>query len=180
MPGATTSQQGAHAKPATKHDGAHVLTIHHLMATDVVSCRPSDSLNRAAQLMWDHDIGAVPVVDEESKLVGILTDRDIAMAAYLRGRALSEITVESTMTRDVRTLGPGDSPHQAAMVMRHHLVRRLPIVDKGGMLVGILSLNDIARAYEPGRHGQIEADEVSETLRAICTPRKVKPESVTA
>jgi CBS domain-containing protein len=166
-----TSPTRATADPAAQPKGKHKVTIHHLLTTRVVSCSPADSLNRVAQLMWENDIGAIPVVEAHSNVVGMLTDRDIAMAAYLRGRPLAEITVESTMSREVHSLGPSDSPKQAAMMMREKQIRRLPIVDKDGVLVGMLSLNDLAKATESGKAGPIESAEVSETLRKICAPR---------
>jgi CBS domain-containing protein len=110
----------------------------------------------------------------------MLTDRDIAMAVYLRGQPLSQISAESTMSREVYSLKPSDSPHQAALVMRLHQIRRLPIVDDNGTLVGMLTLSDLARSTEPGPGGPIGPSEVSDTLRTIYAPRQIAANNVIA
>jgi len=68
-----------------------------LMTTGVKTCRVDDSVERAAQIMWEHDCGAVPVVDADERLVGIVTDRDVCMAAYTRGDSLQAIAVSGVM-----------------------------------------------------------------------------------
>src|SRR5215472_13332338 len=77
------------------------MDIERVMKHDVMACHPNDSLNRAAQLMWENACGCVPVVDEVGKPVGLITDRDICMAAYTQGRPLDAITVDASMARNV-------------------------------------------------------------------------------
>jgi CBS domain-containing protein len=115
------------------------------MTRNVATCHPSDSLNRAAQLMWEHDCGAVPVVDHGGKLVGMLTDRDICMAAYTRGRALGELSVSSAMSTLLHSCRPTDSLRSLMDAMATHQVRRVPVVTDEGQLLGIVSLADVAR-----------------------------------
>jgi CBS domain-containing protein len=115
-----------------------------IMHEHPVACAPADSLSRAAQIMWEHDCGAVPVVATEGSVIGIVTDRDICMAAYTRGQPLPAMTVESVMSRLVYTCSPEDSIGHAVRLMAHNRVRRLPVVENG-KLVGFLSLADIAR-----------------------------------
>jgi CBS-domain-containing membrane protein len=67
------------------------MNIEQLMTRDVESCHPDDSLDRAAQLMWDNDCGCVPVVDEKQRVHGIITDRDICMSAYTSGQSLKSL-----------------------------------------------------------------------------------------
>jgi CBS domain-containing protein len=115
------------------------------MTRSVVTCRADDRLNRAAQLMWEADCGAVPIVDDDGRLIGMLTDRDICMAAYTRGLPLAELSVTSAMSTALHSCKPGDSLRSLMDAMAKHQVRRVPVVDEAGQLVGIVSLADIAR-----------------------------------
>lgn len=116
------------------------------------TCHPSDSLNRAAQLMWENDCGCVPVVDHLDHVVGIITDRDICMGAYTQGQALSEISVSNVCTHDVKTCSQTDSIDKAEGLMVKHQVRRLPVTDADGHVVGVLSLSDLARHLQLVTH----------------------------
>lgn len=79
------------------------MDVKRLMKHKVRTCRPDDSLNEAAQIMWDEACGSVPVVDEHCRPVGFLTDRDICIAAYAQGRILLELKVESAMLQAMQT-----------------------------------------------------------------------------
>lgn len=140
-----------------------------------ITCRPEESLQRAAQLLWENDLGAVPVVDGEQKLVGILTDRDLCMAAFTRGSGLHGHSVASAMSKTVYTLAPKDSLAKAHALLRTHQIRRAPVVDTEGVLVGVLTLGDLA--LESSKLGKIKRRkagvEVAQTLAAIVTPRAV-------
>lgn len=152
------------------------MKVKELMTTDVKACSPHDTLNRAAQLMWENDCGAIPVVDQEMRVVGMITDRDVCMAAYTQGARLSESRVERSMSGDVRTCASGDDVGTAEQMMRVQQIRRLPVVDGDGQLVGILALGDIARQAErerasKNRKRQIKDVEIVETLGAISMPK---------
>lgn len=133
------------------------------------ACRASDTLNEAARLMWEFDCGAVPVVNDEGRLVGIITDRDICMAAYTRGQTLSDSTVESVMATHVTVVAPKDTLEAIIVLMKQRQVRRIPVVDEGH-LVGIVSLADIARHLET-ESGPVLALDLARTLKAISEPR---------
>jgi len=105
------------------HPQAHVASD--LMTQQVHHCRVTDRLDRVAAVMWNHDCGAVPVVGDGGRTIGMVTDRDICMAAYTRGQRVVQA------------------------VMRMHRIRRLPVIDIGGNLVGFLSLADIVRNARP-------------------------------
>lgn len=146
------------------------MKVEQLMQRAVQTCRAYDSLNRAAQIMWENDCGCVPVVDDAGHAIGMVTDRDACMAAYTRGRPLGEIDVGSVMAAMVHCCRPQDTLREAETIMRAMQVRRLPVVDNENRLVGILSLNDIA--LEAQRQGtatsrEIQDTEVSDTLGAI-------------
>src|SRR5262249_49131268 len=124
------------------------MRVNDLMTREVKACRPEDSLARAAKLMWDHDCGSVPVVEEDGRVVGMLTDRDICMAAFTTGQPLHEVSVEQTMSRDVVRCTAHDPVEVALLHMGRARVRRLPVVDSTGHLIGIFSLHDAARIAE--------------------------------
>lgn len=134
------------------------------------TCRPSDSLNEAARLMWELDCGAVPVVNDAGSLVGIITDRDLCMAVYTRGQSLAAFSVESAMATDVATAAPTDPLETIARLMRQRQVRRIPIVEHG-RLVGIVSLADIARHLESeDGFSAVLGLELSRTLASVSEP----------
>lgn len=151
------------------------MKVRDLMSADVKSCNVHDSLNRAAQIMWDNNCGCVPVVDVGRRVIGILTDRDICMAAYTQGTPLGTSAVGSAMATEVHSCQPDDTLAGALKLMRAHRVRRLPVVDDDGLLLGIISLNDIAREAERERAAklkkrQVKDTDIAQTLGAICTP----------
>lgn len=117
-----------------------------LMTQPVHVCSAEDSLARAAQLMWDFDCGAVPVVGGDESLCGIITDRDICMAAYTKGVAPRSIRVGDVMSRHVHSCAAEDSLERAIARMAEAQVRRLPVVDTDGRPIGMVSLADIARS----------------------------------
>lgn len=149
-----------------------------LMTRIVHACGPDDRLNEAAQIMWERDLGCVPVVDSDRKVVGMLTDRDISMAAYTQGRLLSEIRVGDVMSRRIHVCGPDEELELVEERMRAFRVRRLPVTDGKGTLLGLISLNDLAleaaREANAGR-AHIRFDGVGLTLATICQHRGAKP-----
>src|SRR5688500_8470642 len=118
--------------------------VHDAMRTRVYVCAPQDTLARAAQIMWEKDLGCLPVCEPGRKVVAMVTDRDISMAAFMQWKHLGETSVESAMSRGVCTCSPDDELGQAEDIMRANQVRRLPVVDANGVLVGLLSLGDVA------------------------------------
>lgn len=151
------------------------MKVEQLMVRNVRTCRQDDMLNIAAQAMWENDCGCVPVVsaDGTGAVVGMLTDRDICMAAYSQGKRLFEIPVTTAMAHKVIACRVGDEVKQVEHLMRENKIRRLPVVDAYGRLQGIISLNDVAREAERERlRGKEEGSvEVAQTLAEICEPR---------
>ena len=147
------------------------MNVGQLMTHGVKTCRPQDSLNTAAKLMWDNNCGSIGVVGDAG-VVGMLTDRDICMAAYTQGRPLSEVQVSSAMSKTLFSCGPEDSLARAEEIMQTNRIRRLPVIDADNHLVGILSLDDIAREAMRERKGkkrvEITAEEVCDTFATIC------------
>lgn len=147
------------------------MKIQKLMSAPAIHCQSTDTLNAAARLLWEHDCGALPVTDSEGKLVGIVTDRDICMAAYTTGRALADIPVVSTMTKQVHSCQAGEPIVVAERLMRDHQVRRIPVVDSENRPIGMLSLNDVARHAASSRKMDGAEHGLTETMAAICALR---------
>jgi CBS domain-containing protein len=147
------------------------MKVRDLMTGNVQSCRPETNLSSAAAIMWDADCGVLPVVDEDSRVFGLITDRDIAMAAATRGRHPSEIAVREVISGHVCAVSPDEDIQSALKAMRQSKVRRLPVTDNDGILQGILSLNDIVLRAEEARTSDITYEEVMNTYKAICEHR---------
>jgi CBS domain-containing protein len=148
--------------------------VEEIMSHPVFTCSVGDSLNEAARLMWERDVGAVPVVDDQGRVAGVITDRDICMAAYTQGLPLQAIPVASAMATEVFSCRPGDSIPAAEKIMRDKQVRRIPIVNGAGEPIGILTLNDLARKAESsgGRRMNGAGGEVLHTLAAVCASHR--------
>lgn len=156
------------------------MRVDELMTRPVATCTATDPLNRAAQIMWDQDCGCVPVIDENDRPIAMITDRDVCMAAYTRGKSLGDISVHEAMSRNVVACRADDSVSSAESMMRGQQIRRLPVVDDDGRIIGILSLNDIAthvHAKKPnvfsGRD-ELGSEAIASTLSAICTHASVQ------
>jgi CBS domain-containing protein len=126
--------------------------------------------------MWANDCGILPVV-EDGKLTGIITDRDICIALGTKNRRAAEVRVDEVASQDVQTCSPDADVHAALATMRRAKVRRLPVVDDG-KLEGILALNDIVEAVDR-KHGDIDYEDVMNTMKAICEHRTHKPAATT-
>ncbi|HYL97545.1 MAG TPA: CBS domain-containing protein [Blastocatellia bacterium] len=133
-------------------------------------CGAKTNLATAIELMWNGDCGILPVVDGANKVIGVITDRDIAVATGTRSLLASEIVTADVMTGEVFACLPDDDIHEALEVMRKHKVRRLPIVNFQGEIAGLLSLDDIATHAEPNGNLKPELSfaDLGATFRAIC------------
>lgn len=144
-----------------------------IMTRQVRSCGPADSLKVAAQIMWDCDCGVVPVLDATGRVVGMVTDRDICMAAHFRGQTLSEIPVGEIMSNQVFTCFPDQTVVEAERLMKDKQIRRVPVVDRERRLIGMLSLADLARtmrAQPPSSNHEYNLAAVGDTLAHIAEP----------
>lgn len=153
------------------------MKVEQLMTREVKVCRADDSVNRAAQLMWEYDCGFIPVISSngDGAVVGVVTDRDIAMATYTQGKAPIAIPITVAMSHEVIACHTADGISQAEALMRDHHVRRVPVLDQKERLVGVLSLNDIAREVQREaagtRRAEVTAEALADTLAEICRPR---------
>lgn len=151
------------------------MKIEKLMSTPVRCCSPEDDLSIPARIMWESDCGSVPVVDSESRIIGMITDRDICMAAYTQGRRLEDIQVRAVMSKSVHSCTSSEDVRRATALMRAKQIRRVPVLDANRRPVGMLSLGDLAReaANERSAHDrQMTLEEVAHTYVSVCTRRQ--------
>ena len=131
-----------------------------IMSDKVSSVSPGTTLQDVAQLLKSGDIGILPIVDEAGKLLGLITDRDIVVRAVADGADITKTPVGDIMTTESFTARPDDYAFEAVRTMGDKKVRRIPIVDDEGILVGIVSIADIALEME-------DEIEVAETIEEI-------------
>lgn len=140
------------------------------MTRKVHTVGPHDTLAAAASIMAEEDVGVVPVV-EGRRVVGILTDRDICLAAARTDRRLSQILVARVMGRAVQACLPDEPIADVEERMRRGQIRRMPVCDEDRLLLGIISINDIALASRNVRPDGVTREEVARTLAAISEHR---------
>jgi CBS domain-containing protein len=147
------------------------MNVEHLMNVPAITCNPDTSLEEVASLMWKNDIGFLPVVAKDTgQLVGIITDRDAVIGAFTQGKRLAELAADVSMARSVKTCRVGMQVEDAEQIMEMNQIHRLPVVDDEGRLVGVISLNDIARRAASDEIEILE-QEVAVALANICQPR---------
>lgn len=129
-------------------------TVRDAMTPSVRTASPSQSLAETAQLMKSDDVGSIPIV-EEGRLVGIVTDRDIAIRAVAEGVDPSAVTIADVASRALVTVEPDQDLDEALALMARHQVRRLPIVEEDGRLVGILAQADVALEAKEKKAGEL-------------------------
>ena len=136
-----------------------------LMTRDPACCTPDDPAQKAAELMSQHDCGAIPVVEDEQSrhLCGMITDRDIAVRGVARGRG-ADTRVSDLMTHDVECCSIDADVTEVERVMTERQVRRVPIIDADGELVGIIAQADLARSSD------VDEEEVGDVIERISKP----------
>jgi CBS domain-containing protein len=123
------------------------MRVNEVMTTNPVCAAAETPLARIALLMAENRCGAIPIVDD-GRVVGIITDRDITCRVVARGRNPLELMARDAMTYRVKTVRPDDRAETAERIIKHSHVRRLPVTDADGRLVGIVSVTDLERAVE--------------------------------
>lgn len=148
--------------------------VNEIMTRPVITCHGNATLDEVSRLMWDNDCGAVPVVNDAGVPIGIVTDRDIAMSAMLNHRPLWEIHA-ATVVQAQRLVccGQFDTVEDSLARMEQVGVRRLPVVDAEGKLVGIVSTADAVALTQSGgrkKEGRVSVDHLLGMLRKVATP----------
>ncbi len=150
------------------------MRIEEIMIRDVQCCGQDTNLAAAAKMMWDSDCGALPVLNVQGQVLGMITDRDICMATATRNKPPSEITVWETVSGKTYSCKMSDDVHTALDIMKRERVRRLPVVDEDGTLQGIVAINDFVLAAEEAkgkRTSGVSFDDVVWTMKAVSTHR---------
>jgi CBS domain-containing protein len=146
------------------------MNVKDFMTPHPLVCTEDTDLAAAARLMWDGDCGVLPVVDRGERVIGMITDRDIAMAMFMRNKPECNVTVGEVVSGPVHRCRPDDKLETPMAIMREYQVRRLPVTDREGRLEGILSLNDLVlKAGETP--AAVPASEILATLRAVSRHR---------
>ena len=160
------------------------MIVKEVMNHEVTTCSPETTLESAALMMWNGDCGTVAVVDDEKKVIGIITDRDICMAVALQHKAASEIQVQEIMSRHLFTCQPDNDIMNALKTMSFQKVRRLPVTNDNGQVEGIISIEDLIARAERGRRGiqvpELSYDDTMTTLKAICRSHRGEEATMSA
>ena len=150
------------------------MKVQDIMTSDVQCCGPDTNLTAAAKMMWDSDCGALPVLNVEGQVMGMITDRDICMAAATKNKPTSDVTVWETARGTAYTCHMSDDVHTALDIMKREKVRRLPVVDEDGVLQGIVAMNDfvlLAGESKGAKAPAVSYEDVVRTLKAISAHR---------
>jgi CBS domain-containing protein len=144
-----------------------IMRVRQIMTPDPARCTPDTSAQKAAVLMRDNDCGSIPVVEStaSNRLIGTVTDRDLAIRGLAQGKG-PDTLVRDLMTPDPVSCVPDDEIEDLRQVMVQQMVRRVPVVDEDGALVGIVAQADIAR-----EEGAASDREVGRIVEAISEPR---------
>jgi CBS domain-containing protein len=142
------------------------MNVQSVMEKNVKFLGLQDSLAEVARVMGENDCGAVPIVDGERRVVGMVTDRDICLAMATADRLPSKIPVRQVMSRKLFFCGPGDDVADALQTMQKKKVRRLPVIAEDGKLTGILSMDDVILHTE-SRKGKVAEIGYGDAVRAL-------------
>jgi CBS domain-containing protein len=137
-----------------------------LMTADPTCCAPEDTIQQVAQLMRDHDCGCIPVVEnkESKRLVGVVTDRDIAIRCTAEGKG-PQTKIKDVLSRNAKSCGPDDDVDAVERIMSREQVRRVPVVDQRGSCVGMIAQADLAL-----NHRAASESEVGKVVERISEP----------
>lgn len=161
-----------------KHDEAWTLDtpandfmkVKDVMKTDVGFCSTEDSLMKTAELMRHRDCGVVPVVDEENRVVGMLTDRDLCLAVVARNRKASDVKTKDLIKGEAIVCSPDDKLEDALGKLRKNQIKRLAVIGADGELVGIISVSDILSGVRKDKNLK---KKIYATLKTIGKPRPI-------
>lgn len=146
------------------------MKVKEIMTQAAVCCGPETNLGRAVELLWERNVGMLPVVSNDGKLIGIVTDRDLCIAMGTRNRLPGDLTVGEVAVRKVFTCKPDDDVHEALGIMSTKQIRRLPVVNNDGVPQGILSMDDLVVHSEVGKlRGacELSSEEVTQSLKKV-------------
>ena len=141
------------------------MRVEDVMIRNVKYCSPEMNLAAVAEILWKAGCGTLPVV-ENDRVIGMITDRDIAVALGTRNAKAADVIVRNVSLPKLFSTSPGEDIHTALRTMGAQKVRRLPVLDSAGALQGILCLDDVILFAEP--RGELAYADVVVTLQSIC------------
>jgi CBS domain-containing protein len=143
------------------------MNAHEIMTRDPACCTPDDTVRQAASLMQEHDCGCIPVIDDGRRLIGVITDRDLACRCLAAGLG-PETSVAEVMSLSPSCCAPDDDVQYVERIMEERQVRRVPVIDQRGACVGMVSQADVVRAAE--RSAQVSDREVARLVERVSAP----------
>jgi CBS domain-containing protein len=146
------------------------MKVREVMTQSAVCCKPNTNVGAAVELLWVRNCGMLPVVGNDQKLLGVVTDRDICIAMGTRNRLPADLTVGEIATQKVFTCRPDDEIHEALQTMAEKQVRRLPVVNKEGVPQGMLSMDDIITHGDLNKWQgscELSAEEIIRSLKKL-------------
>lgn len=146
------------------------MKVRDIMKQPAISCDADTNVGSAVQLMWEHNCGLLPVVGADQKLIGVVTDRDICIAMGTRNRLPGDLTIGEIATKEVFTCEPDEEIQEALDTIASNHVRRLPVVNRQGVVQGILSMDDIVlhgdlKKWEGGC--ELTSEEIIRSLKRL-------------
>jgi len=146
------------------------MKVRDIMKQPAISCDADTNVGSAVQLMWEHNCGLLPVVGADQKLIGVVTDRDICIAMGTRNRLPGDLTIGEIATKEVFTCEPDEEIQEALETIASNHVRRLPVVNRQGVVQGILSMDDIVlhgdlKKWEGGC--ELTSEEIIRSLKRL-------------
>jgi CBS domain-containing protein len=143
------------------------VTVAEAMTTRLFTCKSGETLDRAAKIMWERGCSEVPVIDEDGFLVTMVSDRGVCICAYTQGRPLTQIPVTCAAAGRVQVVGTTDTLDEAHELMRRYHVRCLPVVERTGRLIGVLSITDIIRVTSLQSEPRLSANSIAASPRRV-------------
>jgi CBS domain-containing protein len=144
------------------------MKVREVMTKNASFCGPESTLEEASFLMQKHNCGFLPVVGDGGNVIGVVTDRDLCIALGTRNRKPSDLRAWDVMPRQLFTCTEQDDVHCALKTLRAARIRRLPVIDRDGSLVGVLSIDDIVlHAREQLVRKDISYSDLEDTYRAV-------------
>jgi CBS domain-containing protein len=134
------------------------MKVKDVMTTDPVCCRLTDTAQTVAKILRDEDIGSVPIISEEKKLEGIITDRDLCCTIVAEGLDPRTTSINNYVTRKPLTCRADDDLDECERAMQKHQIRRIPVVDNQERCIGVVSQADLALREEPQKVKQTVAE----------------------
>lgn len=142
------------------------MKVREVMSSNPVCCLVSDTAQKVAGVLCDHNIGSVPVVEDQQsrKLIGIITDRDLCCSVVAKGLDPKSTSIEKFVSLNPVTCRDGENLEKCERAMQEHQIRRIPVVDAEGCCIGIVSQADLALKEKP--------EKVSKTVAEVSKPEK--------